>query len=44
MIPEGFSIGHWTDGPARTGCMVILCPPGTRETALLENGKKMEEA
>ena len=56
MIPEGFSIGHWTDGSARTGCTVILCPPGTRggcdvrgsspgtrETALLESGKKMEE-
>jgi L-aminopeptidase/D-esterase-like protein len=56
MIPEGFSVGHWTDASARTGCTVILCPgrtlggcdvrgssPGTRETALLENGKKMEE-
>ena len=56
MIPEGFSIGHWTDSSARTGCTVILCPsrtvggcdvrgssPGTRETALLENGKKMNE-
>jgi L-aminopeptidase/D-esterase-like protein len=56
MLPQGFSIGHWTDGSARTGCTVILCPPrtmggcdvrgsspGTRETALLENGKKMEE-
>ena len=29
MIPEGFSIGHWTDAAARTGCTVILCPPGT---------------
>jgi L-aminopeptidase/D-esterase-like protein len=56
MMPEGFSIGHWTDASARTGCTVILCPgrtvggcdvrgssPGTRETALLESGKKMEE-
>jgi L-aminopeptidase/D-esterase-like protein len=55
-IPEGFSIGHWTDVHARTGCTVILCPPrttggcdvrgsspGTRETALLESEKKMEE-
>jgi L-aminopeptidase/D-esterase-like protein len=55
-IPPGFSIGHWTDEVARTGCTVILCPsgttggcdvrgssPGTRETALLENGKKMNE-
>jgi len=56
FIPEGFTIGHWTDSRARTGCTVILCPPrttggcdvrgsspGTRETALLENGKKMDE-
>ena len=56
MIPEGFSIGHWTDAIGRTGCTVILCPartvggcdvrgssPGTRETALLEDAKKMEE-
>jgi len=56
MIPEGFTIGHWTDAAARTGCTVILCPPrtvggcdvrgsspGTRETALLESGKKIEE-
>jgi len=55
-IPEGFTIGHWTDARARTGCTVVLCPPrttggcdvrgsspGTRETALLESEKKMEE-
>ncbi len=27
--PEGFSIGHWTDSVAETGCTVILPPPGT---------------
>jgi L-aminopeptidase/D-esterase-like protein len=56
MIPDGFSIGHWTDASACTGCTVLLCPPGTvggcdvrgsspgtRETALLESGKKMQE-
>lgn len=55
-IPHGFSIGHWTDAHARTGCTVVLCPPGTvggcdvrgsspgtRETALLESEKKMQE-
>ncbi|HTY59230.1 MAG TPA: P1 family peptidase, partial [Bacteroidota bacterium] len=55
-IPRGFSIGHWTDSRARTGCTVVLAPgktvggcdvrgssPGTRETALLESGKKMDE-
>ncbi|MBZ9714052.1 P1 family peptidase [Deinococcus multiflagellatus] len=24
----GFQVGHWTHAPARTGCTVILCPPG----------------
>jgi L-aminopeptidase/D-esterase-like protein len=24
----GFKIGHWTDGDARTGCTVVLPPPG----------------
>lgn len=26
-LPEGYSIGHWTDGVGLTGCTVILCPP-----------------
>lgn len=29
MLPPGFSIGHWTDRSAMTGCTVILCPPLT---------------
>jgi L-aminopeptidase/D-esterase-like protein len=29
MIPPGFTIGHWTEPSARTGCTVILCPPRT---------------
>ncbi|MGM9321336.1 P1 family peptidase, partial [Deinococcus aquaticus] len=24
----GFLVGHWTHAQARTGCTVILCPPG----------------
>jgi len=28
--PEGFSIGHWTDRRAETGCTVVIAPPGTR--------------
>jgi L-aminopeptidase/D-esterase-like protein len=28
-LPAGFSIGHWSDLEARTGCTVILCPPMT---------------
>ncbi len=29
VLPEGFSIGHWTDAAGLTGCSVILCPPRT---------------
>ena len=29
MIPRGFSIGHWTDAEARTGCTVVLAPEKT---------------
>lgn len=29
MLPAGFSIGHWTDEQALTGCTVILCPTKT---------------
>ena len=29
-LPDGFRVGHWTDGPARTGCTVVIPPPGTR--------------
>lgn len=29
LLPPGFSIGHWTDKAALTGCTVILCPPAT---------------
>ena len=28
--PQGFSIGHWSDAEARTGCTVVIPPPGTR--------------
>ncbi len=27
--PDGFTIGHWTDSIAETGCTVILPPPGS---------------
>lgn len=29
-LPAGFTVGHWTAVEARTGCTVILPPPGTR--------------
>jgi L-aminopeptidase/D-esterase-like protein len=28
--PDGFAFGHWTDPEARTGCTVVLVPPGSR--------------
>lgn len=27
--PSGFSVGHWTDAGAETGCTVVIPPPGT---------------
>jgi L-aminopeptidase/D-esterase-like protein len=29
-FPAGFRIGHFTDTDARTGCTVVIPPPGTR--------------
>jgi L-aminopeptidase/D-esterase-like protein len=29
-LPAGFKVGHWTDPEARTGCTVVIPPPGTR--------------
>lgn len=29
-VPSGFRIGHWTDTVARTGCTVVIPPPGAR--------------
>lgn len=28
MLPEGVSVGHWTDPVGRTGCTVVLVPGG----------------
>lgn len=28
--PDGFSIGHWSDAEAATGCTVVVPPPGAR--------------
>jgi hypothetical protein len=28
QLPEGISIGHWTDADGRTGCTVVLAPAG----------------
>ena len=28
--PDGFSVGHWSDRQAATGCTVVIAPPETR--------------
>jgi L-aminopeptidase/D-esterase-like protein len=29
-LPDGFLVGHATRAHGRTGCTVVICPPGTR--------------
>ena len=37
-LPEGFLVGHWTDAEARTGCTVVIAPPGTRGAVEVRGG------
>jgi L-aminopeptidase/D-esterase-like protein len=37
-LPAGFRVGHWTDPDARTGCTVVLPPPGTRASVDVRGG------
>jgi L-aminopeptidase/D-esterase-like protein len=37
-LPAGFRVGHWTDTLARTGCTVVLPPPGTRGSVDVRGG------
>lgn len=37
-LPDGFRVGHWSDAAARTGCTVILPPPGTRGSVDVRGG------
>jgi L-aminopeptidase/D-esterase-like protein len=37
LIP-GVEIGHWTDAVARTGCTVIVLPPGTTASGEVRGG------
>ena len=37
-LPDGFAVGHWTDSEARTGCTVIVAPPGTRGAVEVRGG------
>jgi L-aminopeptidase/D-esterase-like protein len=29
-LPDGFTVGHWTEAEGRTGCTVVIPPAGTR--------------
>jgi L-aminopeptidase/D-esterase-like protein len=37
-LPPGFRVGHWTDPEARTGCTVVIPPPGTRGSVDVRGG------
>jgi L-aminopeptidase/D-esterase-like protein len=37
-LPDGFRVGHWTDADARTGCTVLLPPPGSRGSVDVRGG------
>ena len=37
-LPAGFEVGHWTDGESRTGCTVVIAPPGTRGAVDVRGG------
>jgi L-aminopeptidase/D-esterase-like protein len=37
-LPEGFAVGHWSDHEARTGCTVVIAPPGTRGAVEVRGG------
>ena len=34
----GVAVGHWTDGVARTGCTVVIFPPGTTASGEVRGG------
>ena len=37
-LPDGFSVGHWSDPEGLTGCSVIIPPPGTRGGIWVQGG------
>jgi L-aminopeptidase/D-esterase-like protein len=36
--PAGFRVGHWSDSARRTGCTVVLAPPGCAAAADVRGG------
>jgi L-aminopeptidase/D-esterase-like protein len=37
-LPEGFTVGHWTDPEGRTGCTVVIAPAGARGAVDVRGG------
>jgi L-aminopeptidase/D-esterase-like protein len=37
-LPDGFSVGHWTDAGGLTGCTVVIAPPGARGAVEIRGG------
>ena len=37
-LPEGFSVGHWSDREGGTGCTVVIPPPETRGGVCVHGG------
>lgn len=37
-LPDGFLVGHWSDHEARTGCTVVIPPPGTTGGVWVQGG------
>ena len=37
-LPEGFSVGHWSDPAGMTGCTVVIPPPGTTGGVWIQGG------
>jgi L-aminopeptidase/D-esterase-like protein len=37
-LPQGFSVGHWSDREGLTGCSVVIPPPGTVGGVAVQGG------
>ena len=37
-LPDGFSVGHWSDREGLTGCTVVIPPPDTRGGVSIQGG------
>lgn len=38
LLPEGVTVGHWTDREGWTGCTAVLAPPGTVSAGEVRGG------